>query len=115
MKVMLITKKTQNPKNGDFCFANDGEIARLDSCGERAFIGIDSQKGSTTVKVMSLKLTKEAFAQILLKALTKGGWPFTITDAREMAEELSDVASKFKVNDVVSIELREDGYCFVNR
>jgi len=80
---MVATKETQGERESDFCFATEGEIVRygklccsdekFDSgCGcARSLIGIDSGKGTTTMKIVELDMTKEKYLR-LVKESVKG-------------------------------------------
>ena len=75
IKCMICTKETQGQRESDFCLATDGEIVRygnlccsdlkLDSgCGcARSLIGVDSGKGTTTMKIVELDMTKEEYLE----------------------------------------------------
>ena len=63
MKVLTAVAHPQNPRETDFCFAEDGEIVVLNAsmvcdnpaCGcDRTAMGVKSRKGTTTLRVSDL-------------------------------------------------------------
>jgi hypothetical protein len=77
MMTLISTQKTQNTRPGDFSWVPEGELVvsgasgmcdnhklyregELSRCGcDRAFRGIESRKGTTTVEVAETSLTRE--------------------------------------------------------
>jgi hypothetical protein len=70
MKLLTATHETQGEREGDFCFAIEGELVMLgDACAtdrndaggcgcERAFSGLRSRRATTTALVRDLALTR---------------------------------------------------------
>lgn len=123
MKVLVVTREIQGARKSDFCWANEGEIAAFGSvcrtgssedvdgcCGcQRSMIGVESRKGTTTVKVVSKrKFVVEDLANALIKGYCDAygkdaNSPEAIEYGLKQAIELVNLAKRFKVGDVVEI------------
>ncbi|WMJ22511.1 hypothetical protein RBG61_11000 [Paludicola sp. MB14-C6] len=83
IKCMVATKETQGQRASDFCNANEDEIVRfgplccsdidLDGgCGcARSLIGIESLKGTTTMKTVELDMTQEEYYAKMIASARK--------------------------------------------
>jgi hypothetical protein len=107
MKVLVATKETQGRRRNDFCWAKEGELLKFafecdgesidGKCGcRRSMTGVESHKGTTTMKVAELGITMKGYVELIKDAYLKGGWfeddPKTLqetaeTDAKIIAEQ----------------------------
>jgi hypothetical protein len=121
MKVLVATKETQGQRTSDFCWTNEGELVTFSftccggkgdidgGCGcQRDMTGLVTFKGTTTVKVVSKKMTEADLVNSLIRYRVKA-WsasatdPAVIAEAEERAKELIRLANGFKVGDVLEI------------
>ena len=88
LQVLVSTTKTQGNKEGDFCFVPEDELVMfglgIGSCDEEEFLNSDSncniamigylcRKGTTTVKVSEIKISKKEYVELLWKSEKKHG------------------------------------------
>jgi hypothetical protein len=104
IKVLVATKETQGERKNDFFFANEGELVGFcsecdgggvdDKCGcHRSMSGFESNKATTTMKVVEMNITKDEFAKKLRESLEKSGWLKLMTkkEADAWVKEDTDV------------------------
>lgn len=96
---MLTIHRPDRPGPRDFCHGIDGELAVVTSlvcdaqnCGcDRAVIGLNSAKASTTVKVADLELGPDDAVTACIAYLDYSGWSAAIgsvEEVREVAEKI---------------------------
>ena len=109
MKVLVSTTRGNGHKKGDFCFVPEGELlhpgmkcCNSESCGcNRALVGIDCHKATTTFKVEDLPLTKKDVLLKVAKSQKSAGWikKVDIKDpqVKSIAKWICTVVSDYKV------------------
>lgn len=117
MKLLTITNEKQGTRANDFCFGNEGEIAKFgsvcdratvdDKCGcKRAMVGLSTSKASTTVKVTDVDITKQHLVDALAFSYVTN-WQMPVLDAKQLAASeaanLIKYASIFEDSAVVEI------------
>jgi hypothetical protein len=125
IKVLVATAEKQGVRKNDFNWAQEGELVTFGfecdreeidgECGcKRAFAGVESQRATTTVKVVIKEMPVADLSNNIFEGLVKGGWVDADNKkrmekhSREFAVELLRIASLFEVGDV--IEKRGDNY-----
>jgi len=113
MKVLVATKETQGNRKNDFDWCNEGEIVRFafecdgetvdGNCGcKRSMAGIDSQKATTTMKVVDMDITEQKMIELIRQSLAKAGWGAEVQElANGDTTELLRIAAVFNIGDVV--------------
>jgi hypothetical protein len=126
MKILVATKDSQGQRASDFSFTNAGELVcrsiicgggdedNLDGgCGcQRSMVGLVTRKGTTTVKVVSRKMTRADLVNSLVasyaRAYRLGLIDADMVQAQEQeADELIRIANRFKIGDVLEIRGRK--------
>lgn len=122
MKILVATKDTQGQRASDFSFTNEGELVCRDiicgrgdeedldgGCGcQRSMVGLVTRKGTTTVKVVSRKMTRADLVNSLVASYARA-YRLGVTDAdlvraqEQEADELIRIANRFKIGDVLEI------------
>jgi len=81
MKILIATKEKQTGK--DFCWTEGDEIVKFPTfecsnsctCGcNRAWVGTQSSKSTTTAKVIESPLTINGLAKVIYDSMVKDGW-----------------------------------------
>lgn len=108
MRYIVATKETQGQRDNDFSFTTEGELVKLgfecdhyedpdDECGcGRSLVGMDSSKGTTTMKIVEVDLTSEEILQKLIESEKISGWALDdefINNLRKQVEFISHIAS----------------------
>ncbi len=120
MKILVATKESQGKRAGDFHFAREGEIVVLgdrhddeavdDECGcQRSLVGLKSDKGTTTFRIVETNDDKAAFLNKLRRArreLMELG--VSEENIEGEADFLLEVAARFPVGSIV--EMRGDAF-----
>lgn len=118
MKLLTATFETQGRRKNDFFFCNEGEIVKFSTecdgepvdgnCGcKRCMIGLESNAGTTTMKVAELALTKKELLGKLRKNYRKAGWYELLArkDAeaclKKEAGELIESGKSFRTGDII--------------
>ena len=120
MKIIVATSETQGQRPGDFNFVPDGEIVMISDCDclhagcdcVRSMVGIQSRKGTTTMKVVESDITREEYCG-LIRAANQGYDELGIIDAifNEQADTLFELATQFQIGAVIE----RDGENFEQR
>lgn len=115
MNVLVLTSEGQGKRKNDFISGNEGEVARFASecdgeavdgkCGcRRSMAGIETNKMSTTMKVVDLPLTVDEFYAKIRKNYEEA-WGMTgpeyDADIIRDAAELLRIAKCFPVGSIV--------------
>ncbi len=118
MKVLVATKETQGWRKNDFSWADEGELVKQGSecdgeavdgaCGcRRAMVGVKTGKATTTMKVVEMDITREAFTETIRQSQKAGGW-YDEKDVegaevwvKEIADEMIRLAEYFKLGSIV--------------
>jgi hypothetical protein len=133
MKILVCTSLTQGRRPNDFCFAPEEEIVRFGVehqgedvdgvCGcRRAMHGINTNRATTTVKVVETKLIREEFRRLIAtsfrtaysrQSIHPDESDLTQECAELMADYILATAAEFQVGQVLerrgtSFEVRED-------
>ena len=85
MKVLVATGETQGQRSNDFNWCREGEPVKFGSecdgeafdgqCGcRRSMAGVESNKSTSTMKVVWLDLTRDELADMLRDNYKKAGW-----------------------------------------
>jgi hypothetical protein len=113
MNVLVATKETQGARKNDFNWCNEGELVRFafecdgetvdGHCGcKRSMAGIDSQKATTTMKVVDMNITRQKLIELIRKSQERAGWGIEVQEmAEEDVNELTRIANFFKAGDVL--------------
>ena len=118
MKILVATNNTQGARKNDFCFVPEEEIVRfgvehpqedIDApCGcRRAMFGINTNKATTTFKVVETVLIREEFRRLVAtsfrRAIRASAELESITDecAELMADFILQTAKEFQVGQVL--------------
>jgi hypothetical protein len=120
MKVMVTTKKGQGKRKNDFCWTNEGELAKFGlecdreevdgHCGcRRSFCGFDTSKATTTATIEDRDITRAEFIGLMKKALEREGWyrpketesGLSNQEIEEEADELLSTAKAFPVGAII--------------
>ncbi len=117
MKFLVATKATQGQRKNDFCQANEGEVLRFGSecdredvdgkCGcKRAFSGIGTHKGTTTMLVKEAeefdqKTATNRFAESLCNAGWFKNWGDAFPEAKKQIEAMQKMLVKFEAGEIV--------------
>ncbi len=115
MKVLVATKDLQGKRKNDFSFVPDGELVRMgftcdgaradDKCGcARSMSGMQSHKGTTTVKVVEMEVDLEA---ALAKSMAEAGYGADPKHVQREAAQLKRIADTFPVGAVLEIRGRK--------
>ena len=100
MKLLVATMDTQGTRKNDFYFCIEGEPVKWTTecdgetvdgnCGcKRSMIGLISNCGTTTMKVVDVKITAKKFREMLVKNYKKAGWYKAY--GKKKAEEIIDL------------------------
>ena len=103
MKLLTATTERQGERDGDFCYAIEGELVILGEvcatdlndpaggcgCG-RAFAGLRSRRATTTALVRELALTREDLELAVAAHLAAGGVTAEVVGDLEYAELFVD-------------------------
>jgi hypothetical protein len=110
MKIIVATSETQGQKPGDFNFVPDGEIVVVSDCDclhagcdcVRSMVGINSGKGTTTMKVVESEIMLEEYRRLIVEA-SQGYSEFGVDDdiSNEQADALLDLARQFPAGAVI--------------
>ena len=110
MKIIVATSETQGQRSGDFNFVPDGEIVMISDCDclhpgcdcVRSMVGINSGKGTTTMKVVESDITLEEYRRLIGEA-GQGYAELGVDDQifNEQAAALLDLAMQFPVGTVI--------------
>jgi len=125
LKVLVSTKETQGQRENDFCHVPEGELVKFGFicdrdrndpdgfCGcARSLTGMECSRATTTVKVVSRKMTKEQFVNEYIKS-DKKAWKIAnddkdwINDIKENADDILDIANHFPINSVLEIRYND--------
>lgn len=118
MKILVATKATQNFRSNDFSWANNDEIVHFGSecdggsidgkCGcRRSMTGIDSRKGTTTMRVIDSDISMAQLAYRISNSMISAGYyekseaSDAFNDAKKEAAELVRIASCFPVDSII--------------
>lgn len=123
MKVLVTTQETQGRRKNDFNHTDSGELVRFGfecdgesvdgGCGcRRSMCGINSQKGTTTVKVKNKELNLEEYKTKIRESLQKGGWNTTEEMVADEVKALLRIANFFSEGTV--LEKRGDAFAARN-
>jgi len=104
MKLLVATSDKQGKRKNDFSFANEGELVYFGTehdgegidgdCGcRRSMFGIDSHKGTTTMKLAEVEITPEELAERVGDSLRRAGWVRTDADEADL-EMVADVTNE---------------------
>ena len=85
MKILVATGETQRQRGNDFMWCREGEPVKFGSecdgedidgrCGcKRSMAGVESNKSTTTMKVVWMDLTRDELADMLLDNYKRAGW-----------------------------------------
>jgi hypothetical protein len=120
MKIIVATSETQGQRPGDFNFVPDGEIVMVSDCDclhpgcdcVRSMVGINSRKGTTTMKVIESDISLEEYRRLIGDA-SQGYIELGVDDQvlYEQADALLDLAMQFPVGAVIE----RDGEIFNQR
>lgn len=126
LKLLRATRDTQGQREDDFCFTVEGELVRFPfdcarcGCGcKRSMVGIESRKGTTTMKVELVPTSEEGLARYLV-----GSWgdeaadvanPEVLARCRRAARELIEAARPYTISSIVErrdgvLQIRRTGY-----
>src|SRR4051794_14535794 len=107
MKLLTATAERQGEREGDFCFAVEGELVflgdvcatdqngPLGGCGcGRAFSGLHSQRATTTALVRDLSLTREDLELAIAARLAADGITVQAIGDLEYAELFIDTVEE---------------------
>jgi len=110
MKIIVATSETQGQRPGDFNFVAEGEIVMVSDCDclhagcdcARSMVGINSGKGTTTMKVVESDITVEEYRRLIGEA-NQGYGELDVEDAifNEQASALLDLAMQFPAGAVI--------------
>src|SRR5690349_10280626 len=110
MKIIVATSETQGQRPGDFNFVPDGEIVTVSDCDclhpgcdcARSMVGINSGKGTTTMKVVESDITLEEYRRLIGEA-NQSYAEFGVDDDvfNEQADALLDLAIQFPAGAVI--------------
>lgn|SRR5689334_10353773 len=116
MKIIVATSETQGQRPGDFNFVPDGEIVMVSDCDclhpgcdcVRSMVGINSGKGTTTMKVVESDIALEEYRRLIGEA----GQIYTelcVDDQifNEQADALLELAMQFPVGTVIERDEEE--------
>jgi hypothetical protein len=117
MKVLVATKESQGVRSNDFNFVPEGELVKFSfecdddgidgNCGcKRSMSGMVTHKGTTTMKVIDLKITEEQIIKVLTESYKKGGWYKALGKGAKAAildevKELLSIAKHFPLNTII--------------
>lgn len=118
MKVFVATKSLQGLRKNDFSFTLEGELVKYGfecdgetvdgHCGcKRSMVGFESQKATTTFKVVEMPITPKAFWNKYIESERKAGWVKESATKEELkvfravAKELLRLPNRFPVNTVL--------------
>jgi len=115
MLALISTKETQGQRDNDFCWTDDEELVvfgnQCDSdvnvgpdggCGcMRSMTGVETRKGTTTVKVAEVDLTVESLADAIVESDKRAGWTPNAEWAAEAAKEIAATAEVFGLGTVL--------------
>ena len=120
MKIIVATSETQGQRPGDFNFVPDGEIVVVSDCDclhagcdcVRSMVGINSGKGTTTMKVVESDITLEEYHRLIGEA-NQGYGELGMDDniSNEQVDALLDLARQFPAGAVIE----RDGEDFKQR
>jgi hypothetical protein len=110
MKIIVATSETQSQRPGDFNFVPDGEIVTVSDCDclhprcdcVRSMVGINSGKGTTTMKIVESDITLQEYSRLIGEA-SQGYADLGVDDQifNEQADALLDLAMQFPVGAVI--------------
>lgn len=110
MKIIVATSETQGQQPGDFNFVPDGEIVMISDCDclhpgcdcVRSMVGINSGKGTTTMKVVESSISLEEYRHLIGEA-SQGYAELGLDDQifNEQAIALLDLAIQFPAGAVI--------------
>ena len=119
MKLLVATQRGQGRRDNDFCHTVEGELVylgmvcgrgRRDPEGEcgcgRAFIGLSSHAGTTTVEVRDVPLTREEAIEAVRSSLERGGW-ISHAAAEQIVDELAEFCDEWPVGTSIERHLDE--------
>jgi hypothetical protein len=118
MKVFVATKRLQGLRKNDFSHTLEGELVKYGfvcdgetvdgHCGcMRSMVGFESQKATTTFKVVEMPITPEEFWNKYIESERKAGWVKESAEKADLkvfkavAKELLKLASHFQVDTVL--------------
>lgn len=118
MRLLVATARTQGQRSNDFDYCIDGELVRLstvcgrsqddpdDDCGcGRAWVGLDSNKATTTAEVVEIDLTYTLFREAIRASLKQAGW--NPDAAEDVARTLDNIVYDLPIGAVVERRLNE--------
>jgi hypothetical protein len=121
LNVLVSTKETQGQRKNDFCFVPEGELMKFGfvcdrdrgradgGCGcNRSLVGLMSLKATTTVKVVSMEMTKKQFEEKYI-ASEKKAWGTVGIDENGVYRNIDailETANQFPENTV--LEYRDE-------
>jgi hypothetical protein len=128
MKILVATTETQGQREGDFCWAEEGELVSFGSecdhalepldgpCGcRRSLVGLRTGKSTTTVRVVDWPdLNLWTLGNLVTDAWTRGGWGRKMSrlelrrSAIKDAKNLATVGAYFSVGTI--LERRQDDF-----
>jgi hypothetical protein len=120
MKIIVATSETQGQRPEDFNFVPDGEIVMVSDCDclhagcdcVRSMIGINSGRGTTTMKVVESDIALEEYRRLIGEANQSYGELGVDTALfNEQAAALLDLAMQFPAGAVIE----RDGEDFEQR
>lgn len=120
MKLLVATRRGQGQRDNDFCHTVEGEVVyfgvvcdrdRADpdggcGCG-RAFIGLNSNAGTTTAEVRDVPLTREDVTEAVRSSLEQAGWNDQAAD--KLVDELIEFGQEWPVGTVVERRIDDIG------
>lgn len=118
MKVLVATGETQGQRGNDFNWCRENEPVKFGSecdgeavdgsCGcRRSMAGVETNKSTTTMKVVWMDLTRDELAELLLDNYKRAGWYKAMGPegaeerSKKEADELLRMAASFPVGCVV--------------
>lgn len=114
MRFLVATRLTQGQRKNDFCFAKEDELVRFGTecdgekvdgaCGcRRSMIGMESSKGTTTMKVVDLDLSRGDLFKRMNQSFIKSGWGAIVDDklVAQDVDEIIRIAEFFPLGSVI--------------
>jgi hypothetical protein len=112
IKVFVSTKETQGMRENDFCYVPESELVRVGSicdddinnpdsdCGcSRMLVGLHCNKGTTTVKVALVNMTKEQYINEYIKYHAFSSFGESVV--KEEVVELLEIADSYDADDIL--------------
>ena len=102
LKVLVATKETQGRRKDDFCFVPSGEFVKLGLGCDRSLIGFSCNAHTTTIRVVSVELTREQYIHAYIESNKAAGWSVdNVAAHRADAISLLKIAAAFRTGSVL--------------